>query len=316
LTFWLSSEHLASQTVSTELQWLIPVMKLTGVFAALPTSFDYLGDVYQAKITQNVGRWNRADLAGYLVAGRTGEGALLNIEEKLMVWELTAQEAKTGAVLLAGISSQGVQETLELIKQAEKIGYHFAVVSPLSMENFTPDRISLYYRSVADQASLPIVIDNLSAGNPMHVPMTVMTALGEHPNIVAVVDGFTEGQSDLALLGALAKDFTVLVGDSPSPVPWLTAGSPGIISGFAAMAPFFFLNLAEAVKTREYNAAQDLERHAQKLVSLLLHHYGIPGLKYALDLNGYYGGLARLPLSPLTSKAKQEIETAIYGIRS
>ena len=291
-------------------------MKLAGVFAELPTSFDHLGDVYRAKITQNVDRWNRAELAGYLVAGRAGEGVLLNAEEKLMVWELAAQEAKTGAILLAGISAQSVQETLELTKQAAKIGYHAAVVSLPLMENFTPDRISLYYRSVADQASLPIVVDNLPVDNPMNVPMTAITALAEHPNIVAAVGGFAEGQDDFELLNSLSKDFAVFVGDSPNPVPWLTAGSSGIISGFAAMAPFFFLNLAEAVRTREYDAARDLERRAQKLVSLLLHHHGIPGLKHALDLNGYYGGLARLPLPPLTSRAKQEIETAIHGIRS
>lgn len=146
--------------------------------------------------------------------------------------------------------------------------------------------------------------------------MTVIAALGEHPNIVAVVGGFAEGQDGLALLDSLAKDFTVLVGDSLSPVPWLTAGSPGMISGLAAMAPFFFLNLAAAVRAREYDAARDLERRARKLVSLLLYHHGIPGLKYALDLNGYYGGLARLPLPPLTSRAKRDIETAIHGIRS
>jgi 4-hydroxy-2-oxoglutarate aldolase len=35
--------------------------------------------------------------------------------------------------------------------------------------------------------------------------------------------------------------------------------------------------------------------------------YGIAGLKYALDLRGYYGGPARLPLLPVDDKAKQDI---------
>jgi 4-hydroxy-2-oxoglutarate aldolase len=43
---------------------------------------------------------------------------------------------------------------------------------------------------------------------------------------------------------------------------------------------------------------------------------GIPGLKYAMDLNGYYGGPARLPFLPLTGDQKMEIEKLMAGIKS
>ena len=36
--------------------------------------------------------------------------------------------------------------------------------------------------------------------------------------------------------------------------------------------------------------------------------YGIQGLKYAMDLKGYRGGLARPPLLPLDAQEKAEIE--------
>jgi len=43
--------------------------------------------------------------------------------------------------------------------------------------------------------------------------------------------------------------------------------------------------------------------------------YGVPGLKYAMDLNGYYGGPPRLPLIVPTPAAKQEIEEAFRDLR-
>jgi 4-hydroxy-2-oxoglutarate aldolase len=43
--------------------------------------------------------------------------------------------------------------------------------------------------------------------------------------------------------------------------------------------------------------------------------YGIPGLKYAMDLNGYYGGPSRLPLTAITPEAKKEIEQAFDGLK-
>jgi 4-hydroxy-2-oxoglutarate aldolase len=43
---------------------------------------------------------------------------------------------------------------------------------------------------------------------------------------------------------------------------------------------------------------------------------GIPALKYAMDLNGYYGGPARLPLLPLTAAEKTEIEQLMRDLRN
>ena len=40
---------------------------------------------------------------------------------------------------------------------------------------------------------------------------------------------------------------------------------------------------------------------------------GIPGLKYGMDLNGYFGGPSRLPLLPLTAALKAEVEAAAGG---
>jgi hypothetical protein len=35
-----------------------------------------------------------------------------------------------------------------------------------------------------------------------------------------------------------------------------------------------------------------------------------------MDVNGYYGGLARLPLLPLTAEAKAEVERLMPDIRN
>ena len=39
--------------------------------------------------------------------------------------------------------------------------------------------------------------------------------------------------------------------------------------------------------------------------------FGIPGLKYSLDMVGYYGGPCRLPLLPLDDKSKKEMKTVL-----
>ena len=51
---------------------------------------------------------------------------------------------------------------------------------------------------------------------------------------------------------------------------------------------------------------------AQRIVSEI----GVAGVKYAMDLNGYYGGTARLPFLPLTGDQKSEIDKLMMGIKS
>ena len=43
---------------------------------------------------------------------------------------------------------------------------------------------------------------------------------------------------------------------------------------------------------------------------------GVPGIKYASDLNGYYGGVPRLPLLPLSAYEQQEVASLLAPIRS
>ncbi|MDD8011317.1 MAG: dihydrodipicolinate synthase family protein, partial [Acidobacteriota bacterium] len=44
--------------------------------------------------------------------------------------------------------------------------------------------------------------------------------------------------------------------------------------------------------------------------------YGLPGLKYAMDIQGFYGGPVRRPLLPLPEPAKPEIEALVSDLRT
>ncbi|HYM11157.1 MAG TPA: dihydrodipicolinate synthase family protein, partial [Bryobacterales bacterium] len=80
-----------------------------------------------------------------------------------------------------------------------------------------------------------------------------------------------------------------------------------------AAAPYACISIYEAVRTREHEAAQDLQRRLAPAAGAIAE-YGVPGLKYAMDLNGYYGGPPRLPLLPAGAEAKREMEGAFRQV--
>src|SRR5260221_3628740 len=103
-------------------------MKLQGIFVDATTPFDHAGDLYKVKIEHNIGKWNQTSVAGYVVGGFTGEGALLSGEEKLELWRIAAASAAPGKLLIAGVDAAGTRVASDQINQAAERGFVAALV--------------------------------------------------------------------------------------------------------------------------------------------------------------------------------------------
>src|SRR5215467_1796171 len=109
--------------------------------------------------------------------------------------------------------------------------------------------------------------------------------------------------------------FQVLVGAAHKLHPSLDAGAVGAILAFANVAPTACYEIYAAWKEGDAELArlkqERIARAAQRVGDL-----GVPGFKYGMDFNGYYGGPARLPFLPLTASLKAEIEQELANIRN
>ncbi len=270
-------------------------MKLQGIFADITTPFDHKGDIYKVKVQHNVEKWNRTTLAGYLVCGTAGEGELLATEEKLAVWEMVGQCSAPEKLLIAGIAAPGVREAVWLANRAAEFGYKAALVNA---RHALAETQSLYFRAVADQSRIPLILDGACPEAAAGV---------KHPNVIAIV-----GSAEFAHRAGLP----VLAASALGLWPALQAGAAGAILDFATAAPYACMTIWEAHRTREEEAGRDWQQriaHAADVVSP--HRYGVPGVKHAMDLNAYYGGPPRLPFVTPDAKARREIEEAFSGLR-
>jgi 4-hydroxy-2-oxoglutarate aldolase len=267
-------------------------MKLQGIFAEVTTPFDHKGDIYKVKIEHNIEQWNRTTLAGYVVCGHAGEGELLAHDEKIAVWEMVAKYAATEKVLIAAAAMPGVRETVSLADRAAELGYKAALIAAPHARAETQ---VLYFRSIADQSKLPLILHGAEA------------CAVEHPNVLAVLNA--EGR-------AARPGRQVLAGSAAHLWQALQGGAAGAILSFAAAAPYACIAIWEAYRTRENEAGMDWQNriaHAVELVGPRRH--GVPGLKHAMDLNACYGGPPRLPLVVPTPAARREIEAAFSGFK-
>ncbi len=102
-------------------------MRLSGVIAPICTPFQENGEVHHDALRKNIAKYKRAELAGFVVAGTTGEAPFLNRIEKLRLFQ-TVREAAEGKVLIAGTGAESIRETLVLTQDAADLGYDVALV--------------------------------------------------------------------------------------------------------------------------------------------------------------------------------------------
>jgi 4-hydroxy-2-oxoglutarate aldolase len=293
-------------------------MKLQGIFPPITTPFDHAGNIYAAKLQHNIEKWNLTTLAGYVVTGSTGESVLLSAQERVELWEMVARYAAPEKLLIAGTGVESVRETVCLTNRAAELGYKAALVkTPHYYKNQfnRADAQTLYYRAVADQARIPVIIYNFPQATSLDIPAAAVAELSHHPNIIGIKESSGNMEKIMQMMRESRPGFQVTVGSAPTLWPSLLMGATGAILAFANPAPYACIAIWEAYRMREEEAGRDWQNRIARAAALVTSKYGIPGLKHAMDLNGYYGGPPRLPLSVPTPEARREIEEAFLDLK-
>jgi dihydrodipicolinate synthase/N-acetylneuraminate lyase len=110
--------------------------------------------------------------------------------------------------------------------------------------------------------------------------------------------------------------FQVLVGVAHKLLASLEAGATGAILAFAAPSPTACYEIYAAWKEGDPDLARLKQDRINAASNRVAGELGVPALKYASDLNGYYGGPPRLPMLPLTGEQKAEVERLMSDIRN
>ncbi len=294
------------------------MFKLHGILPPIATPFDHRGDLYKVKVQHNVEKWNRTGLAGYVVCGSTGESVYLTTEEKLQLWEWVAEYAAPDKILVCGTGMESVRETVALTNAAAERGYKAAMVrTPHYYKNLVHkmDAQILYFRAVADQVKIPVMIYNWPQVTGLDISADAVATLSHHPNIFGIKESSGSLEKCIQMIKDVEPGFQVLTGSAPILAPSLAIGCAGAVLAFANAAPYSTISIWEAHRSREFAAGMDWQNRILRAAQLVTVKYGVPGLKYAMDLNGYYGGPPRLPLTAITPEARTEIELAFDGLK-
>ena len=237
--------------------------------------------------------------------------------------EVVAQLSEHPNIIGIKESSGDVEKIARMVADTRHIKRSATVTETFAA--FTPRMAKAATQAREEQARELVPVAALMSGSANAQNIDVQTSAAPNPNAkngedvarpasrpssasVNVTGGIKTRQKEIG--------FQVLVGAAQKLLPSLEAGAVGGVLAFACPAPTACYEIYAAWKEGDAELARLKQEKISTAAVRVAATFGLPGTKYALDLNGYYGGPPRLPFLPLTADLKAEVEQLMSDLRN
>jgi 4-hydroxy-2-oxoglutarate aldolase len=284
--------------------------QLQGVFAPVVTTFYQDGELDVASFAANVRGHLNAGLHGIVVAGSTGEAALLDFDERAALVDVTRELTPDEKWVIVGTGAESTRTCLKQTKEAARRGADAVlVVAPHYYSNAMNDvALRQHYRRVADESPVPVILYSIPKYMHFSLPEALVVELAQHQNVIGIKD--SSGNKDLltGFLKAKSPTFSVLVGNAQMFHHALMSGASGGILAAAMFAPAVALDIYENHRRGDMAAADAAQAKLTPLGAKIVGELGVPGVKVALERVGLSGGPMRSPLQSLDEKQAAAVD--------
>lgn len=286
-----------------------------GVIPALTTPFrkdlsldaDGFGRLAEAVIADGV--------HGLLVNGCTGESWSLTADEREVVFRTAVQAARGRVPVVAGCSAITSAEVIGKVRQAERAGCNYAMISPPWYVMPGPAEIADHYEAVLEASNLPVLLYNIPRRTGVQLPVDLIDRLADHPKVA----GIKESSKDWGILSSVIRrtsdrisvfagyaSFFGLAALTEGAVGYMDSGTPV----FGAASRRFF----DACQSGDLVTARRLQTEMAAMLDTFFGLGTFPAsVKASLELIGRPGGPTRPPIRSLTAEQRVTLRSAMVA---
>ena len=286
-----------------------------GVIPPLTTPFSEDGRVLYPALEKNLELYADSRLSGVLALGSNGEAVHLTPSERIEVVRLARSCLPLDRVFLIGVSAPTLHQAKHFIdSMSDMQATAFLVGVPSYYKNrMSYKALRLYFESVAEHVPAPMLLYNIPQYSGIELQPELVADLAQHERIA----GMKDSSGNLIYLQRVLEQvqgssFQVVLGSAQLLGPATSLGIRAAILAVACALPELPIRvlLAEGPASRRKEQLADLFQIAQTVTV----GFGIPGLKFAMDLAGLRGGACRLPLLPLEEEEKEALRRVVVPL--
>jgi dihydrodipicolinate synthase/N-acetylneuraminate lyase len=236
-----------------------------------------------------------AGVSGLFVGGTTGEGILLDDDQRHALHAAGIAAANGRVPVLVHAGTQRTETAAALTRRAAEIGADAVVCVTPWFYGVSDDALLRHFDAVAAAApDTPFFVYDIPqfAVNAIS-PALLRRLAAEIGSFAGVKSSRVDVQIVRQLVDALPPDKILLAGNESAALGLLALGSDGLISGLSTAVPEPFVALTRAFAAGDMAAAQRQQRVINALLALLPSGARLGGIKRVLEERG-------IPVGPPT----------------
>lgn len=275
----------------------------SGIWIPLITPFTSSGAVDAACLRTLVRELRKAEVAGFVALGTTGEPATLSDEEKQTVLDIVLDEA--GAVpVVVGASGITADEVCDELTMWSALPLAGALITAPHYVRPSQQAIIRFFEDIAARTHLPIIVYDHPFRTGVHIELQTMHELARMPSVQAVKDCGGDARKTQALIadGRLA----ILAGEDTQVFTTIAQGGAGAITASAHLHPQLFVEMHRALWECRMDRAREIHHAVAPLVHALFSEPNPAPLKAVLEKLGRSPATVRKPHMRATFAAANE----------
>jgi 4-hydroxy-tetrahydrodipicolinate synthase len=230
-----------------------------------------------------------------VVCGTTGESPVLTNEEKINLFAAVKEKVKVP--VWAGTGTNSTQASIELSKQAEKLGVDGIMLVTPYYNKPTQEGLYQHFKAIAESVSIPVMLYNVPGRTSSNLLPQTIARLTDIKNITAVKEA-SGNMDQVSLLKSLIKEeVNIYSGDDSLTLPLMALGACGVVSIASHIVGNEIRAMVDAFKKGEVEKARQLHLKLFPVFKGLFVVTNPIPVKTALNLMGMQVGGFRLPLT-------------------
>jgi dihydrodipicolinate synthase/N-acetylneuraminate lyase len=236
--------------------------------------------------------------------------SIINIEELIFYLKTVADRSSLPVLLYNDREGRiPLDAIVELAAHPRVLGLLDAAAGPAEIEAIL-QRTAAIQREVAVTPVFQAVTARMKKAAQSHAPSSLISAA----SLGASANADAEAPTPPLRTRTKTIGFQILSAHASRLLDALSAGAVGIAPAFAAAAPQACYEVLAAWREGDQPLAE--EKQARLRAAARLAEAGPGNLKYACDLNGYFGGQPRMPHLPPTGSQRATLEQMMKPLRN
>ena len=288
--------------------------QLGRLITAMVTPFNKGGEVDYEQAKRLAQALLNSGSDGLVVSGTTGESPTLSHEEKLRLFAEVKSAGKQGTVI-AGTGNNDTANSLELTKEAEKIGVDACLLVVPYYNKPTQEGLYQHFKTIAQGTGLPCILYNVPSRTVTSLSADIVIKLSHIDNIIGVKEASGNLGQIAKIISQARENFLIWSGNDSDTFPILTLGGYGVISVASHLVGNQIKEMIDSATSGKMDEAASIHRRLMPLIDALFVVSNPIPVKYALNHIGFYVGKPRLPLTEPDEKSAGIIKEALKNYR-